>query len=168
MHIKTSFLSTFHYNKDWNPCRLRGVPWNTSFLSTFHYNKDWNLLFSWLLRNVLMLPEHFPLQQGLKLEDGCCYSANLRTLPEHFPLQQGLKPDSLCDSEAVFFLPEHFPLQQGLKPVNEFVKISGASLPEHFPLQQGLKHDLRRVWKPVQVPSWALSITTRIETRGWE
>ena len=37
-------------------------------------------------------------------------------LPEHFPLQQGLKP-VIFDSagEPIAQLPEHFPLQQGLK-----------------------------------------------------
>ena len=61
-------------------------------------------------------------------------------LPEHFPLQQGLKLFMIDTLEISQALPEHFPLQQGLKLTFALlVPAPGEALPEHFPLQQGLK-----------------------------
>ena len=73
------------------------------------------------------LPEHFPLQQGLKLSS-VADQGYVVALPEHFPLQQGLKPHDLSAVDGHIELPEHFPLQQGLKPTRPIFCLS----PERF------------------------------------
>ena len=65
----------------------------------------------------LILAEHLPLEQGLRLGD-CIVDWERRAgLAEHLPLEQGLRLFTVLDvNHKSIVLAEHFPLEQGLRP----------------------------------------------------
>ena len=113
---------------------------------------------------IISLPEHFPLQQGLKLggadDDGEFLSASW-ALSITTRIETSIPPTGRL-SRPNFLSTFHYN-----KDWNVFFLafwISASILPEHFPLQQGLKPTACTLYRPSSYSSWALSITTRIET----
>ena len=207
------FLSTFHYNKDWNPFRYRGRPTPNSFLSTFHYNKDWNTTHCQRTLTYQPLPEHFPLQQGLKRRQAVCADLNsppswalsittrIETDPYHGDRRENdhflstfhynkdwneIRADRRntrwysswalsittrietyvhvsCKNLGRNFL-STFHYNKDWNYIEFNFEDDFDTLPEHFPLQQGLKPSRKKAGKAHSPASWALSITTRIET----
>ena len=63
----------------------------------------------------MVVREHIPLEQGLRLGrelDVVRLSTEVR---EHIPLEQGLRPHSPSEYFSAFLVREHIPLEQGLR-----------------------------------------------------
>ena len=86
-------------------------------------------------------------------------------VPERYPLQQGLKQEGYLFEGIKPEVPERYPLQQGLKHRRrDSMRVVVLLVPERYPLQQGLKQKWCEAAHIETGSSGAISTTTRIET----
>ena len=115
---------------------------------------------SWIL---LVLWEHFPLQQGLR-RDNCCWRLKPHVrLWGHFPLKQGLRPVKIYNNFTSFDLWEHFPLKQGLRRILFSSLLNLKSTLRAFSIITRIKTSKKEITVIYLMGTLrALSITTRI------